>query len=133
MVGAGPQRCRRGPLLEHLAQPGQRPIQNSRALAFQRLDEFRVSVVFGNCHGEWNQPDTPPYRVVGPPDFGLMIRRQEQLELRVELEKLAGDPVDIYVNDRPVARGEVLVLNDNFCVRVNEILENTAENAERFG
>ena len=51
----------------------------------------------------------------------------------VELEKLAGDPVDIYVNDRPVARGEVLVLNDNFCVRVNEILENTAENAERFG
>src|SRR5690606_31208934 len=27
----------------------------------------------------------------------------------VELDKLAGDPVDIYVNDRPVARGEVLV------------------------
>lgn len=41
----------------------------------------------------------------------------------VELDKLAGDPVDVYVNDRPVARGEVLVLNDNFCVRVNEILD----------
>ena len=40
----------------------------------------------------------------------------------VELDKLAGDPVDIYVNDRPVARGEVLVLNDNFCVRISEIL-----------
>ncbi|MFN7020784.1 MAG: flagellar motor switch protein FliN [Phycisphaerales bacterium] len=40
----------------------------------------------------------------------------------VELDKLAGDPVDIYVNDRPVARGEVLVLNDNFCVRINEIV-----------
>lgn len=40
----------------------------------------------------------------------------------VELDKLAGDPVDIFVNDRPVARGEVLVLNDNFCVRINEIL-----------
>ncbi len=40
----------------------------------------------------------------------------------VELDKLAGDPVDIYVNERHVARGEVLVLNDNFCVRVNEIL-----------
>jgi flagellar motor switch/type III secretory pathway protein FliN len=26
------------------------------------------------------------------------------------------------VNDRRVARGEVLVLNDNFCVRINEIL-----------
>ncbi len=39
----------------------------------------------------------------------------------VELDKLAGDPVDVYVNDRPVARGEVLVLNDNFCVRISEI------------
>ena len=38
----------------------------------------------------------------------------------IELDKLAGDPVDIYVNDRPVARGEVLVVNDNFCVRVSE-------------
>ena len=41
----------------------------------------------------------------------------------IELDKLAGDPVDIYVNDRPVARGEVLVVNDNFCVRVSEIIE----------
>lgn len=40
----------------------------------------------------------------------------------VELDKLAGDPVDIYVNERHIARGEVLVLNDNFCVRINEIL-----------
>lgn len=40
----------------------------------------------------------------------------------VELDKLAGDPVDIYVNDRRVARGEVLVVNDNFCVRVSEII-----------
>ena len=47
----------------------------------------------------------------------------------VELDKLAGDPVDIYVNDRPVARGEVLVLNDNFCVRINEILAPATEAA----
>ncbi len=40
----------------------------------------------------------------------------------VELDKLAGDPVDVFVNDRPVARGEVLVLNDNFCVRISEII-----------
>jgi flagellar motor switch protein FliN/FliY len=40
----------------------------------------------------------------------------------VELDKLAGDPVDILVNDVLVARGEVLVLNDYFCVRVTEIL-----------
>ena len=40
----------------------------------------------------------------------------------VALDKLAGDPVDILANGRLIARGEVLVLNDNFCVRVAEIL-----------
>lgn len=45
----------------------------------------------------------------------------------VELDKLAGDPVDIYVNNRPVARGEVLVMNDNFCVRVHEILSDSGQ------
>ena len=40
----------------------------------------------------------------------------------VELDKLAGDPVDVIVNGRLVARGEVLILNDNFCVRVSEVL-----------
>jgi len=40
----------------------------------------------------------------------------------VELDKLAGDPVDVYANDRLVARGEVLVLDDSFCVRINEVI-----------
>jgi flagellar motor switch protein FliN/FliY len=41
----------------------------------------------------------------------------------IELDKLAGDPVDVYVNERHVARGEVLVVNDAFCVRVSEIIQ----------
>jgi len=45
----------------------------------------------------------------------------------VELDKLAGDPVDVFVNDRLVARGEVLVLNDNFCVRVSEVISDEHE------
>jgi flagellar motor switch protein FliN/FliY len=40
----------------------------------------------------------------------------------VTLDKLAGDPVDVYANGRLIARGEVLVLNDNFCVRVAELI-----------
>ncbi len=44
----------------------------------------------------------------------------------VELDKLAGDPVDVIVNGRLVARGEVLVLNDSFCVRISEILNSGA-------
>ncbi len=49
----------------------------------------------------------------------------------VELDKLAGDPVDIYVNDRLVARGEVLVLNDNFCVRINELVSSKQAEVRR--
>ena len=48
----------------------------------------------------------------------------------VELDKPAGDPVDVYVNHRLVARGEVLVLNDNFCIRISEIVANLEEQAE---
>lgn len=51
---------------------------------------------------------------------------EELLRLRrgsvVPLDKLAGDPVDVWVNGRLVARGEVLVMNDNFCVRVLELV-----------
>lgn len=51
---------------------------------------------------------------------------EDVLKLRngsvLPLDKLAGDPVDIYANGRHIARGEVLVLNDNFCVRITEIL-----------
>jgi flagellar motor switch protein FliN/FliY len=51
---------------------------------------------------------------------------EDVLKLRkgsvVPLDKLAGDPVDIIVNGRLIARGEVLVLNDNFCVRVAELV-----------
>ena len=45
----------------------------------------------------------------------------------VELDKLAGDPVDILVNEQLIARGEVLVVNDSFCVRVNEIIPGVSE------
>jgi len=54
---------------------------------------------------------------------------EDVLKLRqgsvVPLDKLAGDPVDIYVNGRLIARGEILVLNDNFCVRVAELIAGT--------
>jgi flagellar motor switch protein FliN/FliY len=58
---------------------------------------------------------------------------EDVLKLRkgsvVSLDKLAGDPVDIYVNGRLIARGEVLVLSDNFCVRVAELIAGTNTSA----
>ena len=40
----------------------------------------------------------------------------------VELDRLAGDPVDIFVNDCMVARGEVVVVDDKFGVRITEMV-----------
>ncbi len=40
----------------------------------------------------------------------------------IELDKLAGEPVDIFVNHKLIAKGEVVVIDENFGVRVTEIL-----------
>ncbi|UOR13900.1 flagellar motor switch phosphatase FliY [Halobacillus amylolyticus] len=40
----------------------------------------------------------------------------------VELDRLAGEPVDIHVNDKLMAKGEVVVIDENFGVRVTDIL-----------
>jgi flagellar motor switch protein FliN/FliY len=41
----------------------------------------------------------------------------------VELDRLAGGPVDLFVNDRLVARGEVVAVDENFGVRVTELID----------
>ncbi|WP_174760593.1 FliM/FliN family flagellar motor switch protein, partial [Aneurinibacillus danicus] len=40
----------------------------------------------------------------------------------IELDKLAGEPVDILVNNKLIAKGEVVVIDENFGVRVTDIL-----------
>lgn len=40
----------------------------------------------------------------------------------VELEKLAGEPLDIYVNGKPIARGEAVIVNEKFGVRLTDII-----------
>jgi flagellar motor switch protein FliN len=100
---------------------------------------------------ELDAPATPrPFQLEdligkgGPPEkCSIELLRDVELDLKIELgrthmlledvlklrkgsvvalDKLAGDPVDLYVNGRIVARGEVLVLNDNFCVRIAELV-----------
>ena len=48
----------------------------------------------------------------------------------VELDKLTGDPLDVFVNDRLVARGEVLVINENFAIRITEVINPNRTNEE---
>src|SRR5215213_10388877 len=50
----------------------------------------------------------------------------QTLELRpgsvVSLNRLAGEPVDLLVNGKPIARGEVVVIDEEFGLRVTEVL-----------
>ena len=50
----------------------------------------------------------------------------QTLELRpgsvVSLNRLAGEPVDLLINGKPIARGEVVVVDEEFGLRVTEIV-----------
>ncbi|KGM46473.1 hypothetical protein NP83_00105 [Neobacillus niacini] len=54
-------------------------------------------------------------------------RISEVLELTsgsiVELDKMAGEPVDVYVNNKLIAKGEVVVIEEHFGVRIKEICQ----------
>ncbi len=53
------------------------------------------------------------------------LKVREVLELSrgslVQLDKLAGEMADVYVNDLPLARGEIVVLGDTLHIRIGEI------------
>jgi flagellar motor switch protein FliN len=44
----------------------------------------------------------------------------------IQLERLAGEPIDVYVGDRRFAEGEVVVLGESFGVRITRIVSATA-------
>lgn len=49
----------------------------------------------------------------------------------IELAKLAGEPLDVLINGKPVARGEAVMVNEKFGVRLTEIVSPT-ERVERL-
>ncbi len=49
----------------------------------------------------------------------------------IELGKLAGEPMEVYVNDKLIARGEAVVVNEKFGVRLTDIIS-PAERVEQL-
>jgi len=97
------------------------------------INNVAAPVPLDDFENATDQPDAAGIGMLGDVDLDVRIELgrtrmlvEDVLKLNpesvVELDKAAGDPVDIYVNGRHVARGEVLVLNENFCVRVSEII-----------
>jgi flagellar motor switch protein FliN len=51
----------------------------------------------------------------------------------VTLDRLAGDPVDLLVNGKPIARGEVVVIDEEFGLRVTEVVGAQPARREQAG
>jgi flagellar motor switch protein FliN/FliY len=58
----------------------------------------------------------------------------QTLELRpgsvVSLNRLAGEPVDLLINGKPIARGEVVVIDEEFGLRVTDVVSSSAQMIE---
>ena len=61
---------------------------------------------------------------------------KELLEMQegtvVELDKLAGEPLDVYINSRLIARGEAVLVNEKFGIRLTDVVS-PAERIENLG
>ena len=50
----------------------------------------------------------------------------------IELDKLAGEPLDLYVNSRLIAKGEAVMVGEKFGIRLTDVV-NTSERIEQLG
>jgi flagellar motor switch protein FliN/FliY len=77
---------------------------NGRTIDFLYDVKLEVSVVLGNTR--------------------MLIRDLLNLDVNsiVELNKLAGESLDVVVNNKVIARGEAVVINDKFGVRLTEVI-----------
>ncbi len=64
----------------------------------------------------------------------ILVRDLLQLQegSLVELDKLAGEPLDLYVNSRLIARGEAVVVNEKFGLRLTDVVS-PSERIEKLG
>jgi flagellar motor switch protein FliN/FliY len=78
--------------------------EGSREIEFLYDVELELSVVLGNSQ--------------------MLIRDLLQLKTGsvVELKKLAGESLDVVINDKVIARGEAVVVNEKFGIRLTEVV-----------
>ena len=115
----------------------------SEAVTYEQLDQEAQTPGSSRVSAEMGGNGIPP---AAEPQNGADLRRLsdvpidlsvemgrtrmtvgETLELRagsiITLNRMAGEPVDLLVNGTPIARGEVVVIDEQFGLRVTEIVE----------
>ncbi len=60
--------------------------------------------------------------VVGSTKMSIQNLLQLSQGVVIELNKLAGEPLDVYINERLIARGEAVIVNEKFGVRITDII-----------
>jgi len=99
---------------------------NVKPVKFQSFDDAKIL-------GELDELEQENFNLIlgVPLDVSVEIGRTKMsvkniLELRqgsvIELDRQAGDPVDIIVNGQLIAKGDVVIIDDNFGVRITEII-----------
>ncbi len=109
--------------------------RSSNGLGVDSFTAFQDSLQGGDDHsGLEILMDIPLEISVELGRVKMMVRDVVELSTGsiVEIEKAAGEPVDVLVNGRLVAHGEVVVIEDNFGVRITEIL-NPNERLSKLG
>jgi flagellar motor switch protein FliN/FliY len=93
---------------------GGRDINSSRGLDFLYDVPLQVSVEVGRCR----------------------ILLKDLLSMSegyvIELEKLAGEPLDLYVNSRLIAHGEAVLVGDKFAIRLTDVVSKS-DRVEKLG
>jgi flagellar motor switch protein FliN/FliY len=106
--GAKGEPAAKAPDLSELSQPGGRtatlPMGSGGSLDTLLDMSLPVAIEFGRTH----------------------MTVQEVLELGsgsvIQLDRMVGEPIDIYVSDRKLAEGEVVVIGEHFGVRITRIV-----------
>jgi flagellar motor switch protein FliN/FliY len=73
--------------------------------------------------GSVQQVKVPAQAVLGTAELSLADLASLGEGSIIELQKLAGEPVDFVVAGEIVARGEVVVIDENFGIRITELVE----------
>jgi flagellar motor switch protein FliN/FliY len=117
--------------------PPQQPMYQQPPAAFGGMPNRNVNVQpvqFGNLQsGSYTQADDTNLNLLLDIPLKVTVELgrtnkviKDILELSqgsiIELDKLAGEPVDILVNNKLIAKGEVVVIDENFGVRVTDIV-----------
>lgn len=134
---AQPQYAQQAPQPQMYAQQPMyaQPQQSTYAQSAPRRNVDVKPIAFGSLdEGTPGGADQVNIDLVMDIDLNVVVeigrikkRVKEIVDLRagsiIELDKQAGDPVDIVVNGKLIARGDVVVIDDNFGVRVTEIVD----------